>query len=108
MPEKFRQEGRIHSVRPLKIKVSQLQPVLPILTGFDQLVNLFYIQRPPVGRQAHDLILAIVDGKAEIVREGAVEQSQRMGELNLLKYFDAAVFSTTVSSCGPLTHPING
>ena len=42
------------------------------------------VDRPPVGGQAHQLILPAVDLEAAIISEGGIQQAQRVGERDVV------------------------
>src|SRR5579872_710945 len=50
----------------------------------DQLPDLVHVTRHAIRGHAHDLVLALVHLETEKCGEGAVEESDRVGKLNLL------------------------
>jgi len=62
----------------------------------------------PVGRHAHDLVLALVDLEAQEGREGAVQKPQRVGVMHLLVEEDLPIPGRPPGSGGPLAHPVHG
>ena len=72
---------RVHSTSSAKIEELKIQ--FEITTGRQVSKLMHLIDKPAlsIGRQSHDLVLAIVDGKAEIRSNGAVKEAQRVGKL---------------------------
>ncbi len=67
----------------LVLEVLQVQGERPVRRPVDDLAHLVDHGRPPVGGQAHHLVLALVHGEAQIGGEGRVEHPQRVGEPDL-------------------------
>jgi len=75
--------------------------------------DLVEVARLAVGGEAHHLVLALVDGKAEEGGEGRVEHSQRMREAQLARKLDAAAagfvhLPAAERERGPLADAVGG
>ncbi len=62
----------------------------------------------PVGRQPHHLVLGAVDLEPQVVREGAVEQAQRVGEPDLLEQRDVGAAAHAEAGGRPLADAVHG
>ena len=65
------------------------------------------VDRLPVGGEAHDLVLGAVDLEPEVVREGAVEQPEAVGEADLLEEGDVVPLAHAEGSGGPLADAVH-
>ena len=61
-----------------------------------------------IGREAHDLVLARVDLEPRVIGKGGIQQSQRMGEVNLLDDFEPVTAANGQRGRGPLPHTVHG
>src|SRR5437879_5619913 len=70
------------------------------------LVDGFGVDGCAVWRKPHQLVLAAVDLEAAMVREGRVEEPERMRKLEMLSHFELVAASDAPSCRGPLADPV--
>src|SRR5438067_1033928 len=69
--------------------------------------NALGISRLPIGGQTHELILTRIHLETSIIGESGVEQTQRMGKVDLLNEFQCRA-STHADRCGaPFTYAVH-
>ena len=64
------------------------------------------VDRPAVGGQAHQLVLAAVDLEAAVVGERRVEQAERVGELDVVDQADAVPLADAEGGRAPLADAV--
>ena len=69
----------LHAFRPVP-EVRQVQLEAAVVLQLDERLDLADVARLAVRREAHHLELVAVVGKAEVLRDGEVEQAERVGE----------------------------
>ena len=72
----------------------------------NQISELFDKNEVAIWRQTHDLVLALINLKAEIACDGAVEEPERMREVNLLKSVDLRPMTVAVRRRRPIADSI--
>src|SRR6185436_2676920 len=66
------------------------------------------VPRRAVRREAHDLVLAVVDRETEVRRERRVQQAERMRELDLLEELERGAVAEAVRRGRPLADAVDG
>ena len=89
-PAKELVERAIGHREPLAVvEVLHVEPEAAIVFEIDQMpVNRLLIKRPPVGREAHQLVLPAVDLEPAIVRKRGIQEPERMRKLNPIRQLD--------------------
>ena len=85
----------VHAERPVGLQVDQVVP------------NAVDVLRLPVGREAHQLVLARVHLEAGEVGEGGVQQADRMREADLVRQLDAVAPPGPERGGGPLADAVH-
>src|SRR6185503_19274489 len=68
--------------------------------------NQVAIDRTAVRRESHQLVLAAVDLESAVVREGRVQQPQRMWKLELARQRDSVALTDAHRRRAPLAHAV--
>ena len=93
---------------PQEVEVAQVEPELPAGQIFDERAHLVDVARLAVRRQPHHLVLGVVHVEAEIRRDGAVKQAERMGKADLLEQLERGARAAPVRRRRPLADGIDG
>src|SRR5262249_10916309 len=65
---------RLVMVRPSVVEVVHVHPETTVCLEFEQvLVDLVLVNRPAIGRQAHQLVFAVVDLETTVIGKGRVQ-----------------------------------
>jgi hypothetical protein len=107
-PEELRETSVGHRQAVVVREVLHVHLEAAVFLEVDDLPDLVVVLGFAVRRQPHHLILGAVDLEAEIVRERAVEQPQRVREPRLLEELDLGAPAAADSGRGPLPHTVHG
>ena len=77
------------------VEVGQVQPERPVLRDVDEaLANEVGVAGLPVGREAHQLVLAGIHLEAAVVGEGRIQQPERVRKADLVRELEAVAAPT--------------
>jgi hypothetical protein len=89
-------------------EVAHVVPERAVLADPDHLLDAVDVLRLPVGRHAHELVLALVHLEAAVGGERRVQEADRMGEPHLLHDADAVALPDAHGPGGPLAGAVDG
>ncbi len=91
------------------LEIVHVEPEAAVGLHVDQArADQLLVDRPAIGGQPHQLVLAAVDLEAAVVGEGRVEQAERVGELDVIEQADAVPLANADRRRAPLAHPVEG
>jgi len=88
-------------------EVVHVQPETPVVVDLDELADLVHVTGGPVRRHPHHLVLPVVDPEAEVAGEGAVEEAEGVGEVDLVREFDPVAPPDAVRGGVPLADAVD-
>ncbi len=88
--------GHVHAERAVRLQIDQLVPDQVGVLGL------------AVGGQSHQLVFARIDAKATEIREGRIEQTGRVREVQFVGECNPVAAAVPVAGRGPLAHAIHG
>ena len=74
----------------------------------DEAPHLAHVSRLSVRSQPHDFVLGAVDLESQVVGECAVEEPERMREVDFFEQVDLPIPAHSVTRRGPLAHAVHG
>src|SRR5262249_36511689 len=98
--------GHLHTLTVMG-EVIQIEPALIIL-GTDDVPQLFSKARLAIGGEAHHLVFVAIFGKTEELREGGIEDAQRMREGAGPSYFDLISLSDAPHHAAEIPEAVDG
>ena len=90
-----------------EVEVFHLERELAARPGANKSPHLIRIGGLAVGSQAHDLVLAVVDPKAQVGGECGVEQPEGMRKPNFLKDIESVTLAFRIGCGGPFAYAVN-
>src|SRR5262249_40822146 len=105
------EQPRECSIRhPQAVRISKILLIhsqAAVFSYFDELLlDQRNVLRRSIRRQAHDFVLAAVDPEASVVRKGAVEQAEAVGESQFFEQRDLVALAGANRAGRPLAHSV--
>ena len=108
-PSKQTVEGAIgHREALAEVEVAHVQAQRPVLAKIDQFIeDLPHKARLAVGRQAHHFVLARIHLEPGVVGERGVEETDRIGKMQLVENLEVVSSADADRRRRPLSHTIH-